>query len=511
MSGAESAHHPTTGAGLPSAQRIRVLWIGGVVPNTLKGGCSNRDLELCPIAAQDVEREAPSARALILEYRPNSDFPVWATPLVALALRHGLAVAITKPPEADTALYETETASLTKGGGSVVIVHGNYESTAQLARMHDPGPGASTTVCLQGDTPEDEEALTLLRRALFDFSVVRLERLRSGKSGARVWLVQPGNEDAVKRSQPWLMKFHDRVSIDIEQSNLIGPVQNGVHWQHRPSLSTPRCVASGTHALLVQDFIERAQPFRQVLRTHVPDALIGALFGHTLRGWTRSTWTVTRPIAPEFERVGILRWTDGLAEAARLAQASGCLPMDVIKQRIAGWPAVLHRQSTIHGDLHADNLFVDGPASVCVIDFANVTNGPAVTDPACLEVSLLFGAPGPPSPAGERLVGRGGEVGKEWMRSIYRYPLSPAAVPALMPSVDQGRSDAVRAIRGEARKLEEDPLPYACAVVCSLLRVASFDDNPLEDRAFAVALAAQLTSDLESEITRRTDTQPAGG
>jgi hypothetical protein len=87
------------------------------------------------------------------------------------------------------------------------------------------------------------------------------------------------------------------------------------------------------------------------------------------------------------------------------------------------------------------------------------------------------------------------------MAQAYRYPLDPASTPHF--AEDQKVCDAVRSIRGEARKCEADSLPYAIAVVGYLIRTASFDNNPLGDRILAYTLASSLVLQIDAEITKR--------
>lgn len=487
--------------GIPPEQRRRVLWVGGNIPPTLLGACASRELTIEAIQPDEIEHAAPFACALIIEYGPGgSGLIPTESSVIATALSHGLFVALTKHADANTSEYERDTEPFARSHPNVTMFHGNYEITAQSAARHVPGPGANVNLRLEGDVPEDPEAITLLRRALHDLTSARLRLIPGARSGASVWLVTPGIEDQLRMSRPWLIKLHDKLSIDKERSNFASQVENRIPWDTRPRVCSERCVIGATKALLVQDFVENAQPLREAWDTQVPDALFGGLFGHALRDWSRTPTTVRNSLGAEFERIKALRWSEHLEEAAALA-GSGFPAPDDLKRMIASWPEVEYLQSTIHADLHTGNLFVTGPAQVIVIDFERVTHGPVISDRACLEVSLVFGAPGPAAAGYARLPDGGSAAGIAWLRATYIYPLNPANVPVLQS--EPKRADAVRALRGEARKCETDSIPYAVAVASYLLRVASFADNPLEDRALAYELAASLLLGVDAALRNR--------
>ena len=152
--------------------------------------------------------------------------------------------------------------------------------------------------------------------------------------------------------------------------------------------------------------------------------------------------------------------------------------------------------ATVHGDLHAGNLFVAANSSdVLLIDYGSVLqNAPLVADPACLEVSLCF------PPADESRSIRVVRPSQEWRRAAYRPPLDPTVVPAL-PGTDSWLSRAVRAIRVQAQVIDPNPAAYAIAIVSYLVRFASFDDAAsVEERALAYELACRLVAAVERDL-----------
>jgi hypothetical protein len=158
-------------------------------------------------------------------------------------------------------------------------------------------------------------------------------------------------------------------------------------------------------------------------------------------------------------------------------------------------PAMPFVAATVHGDAHAGNLFVPANSSdVLMIDYGSVLeNAPAVADPACLEVSLIF----PPTDSRSISLPRPSE---EWRRAAFRYPLDSSAVPP-MSGPDDWLPQAVRAIRGQARAIDPSPTSYAIAVVSYLVRFASFDDNASTgERAFAYELACGLVDAVTRDV-----------
>ncbi len=188
-----------------------------------------------------------------------------------------------------------------------------------------------------------------------------------------------------------------------------------------------------------------------------------------------------------------------MRDAATAAAAIGdeVIQVDALARRISAIPPITFSAATVHGDLHAGNLFVAaGTCDVSIIDYGSILQDTvAVADAACLEVSLTF----PPTEDLSTVAGLG--LSRDWRKAAYRYPLDPCAVPTL---VEAGSwiADAVKAIRSQARLTEPRPAPYALAVAAYLVRCASFADHaPLDERAIAYEVACQLIAGVEAELS----------
>jgi hypothetical protein len=310
--------------------------------------------------------------------------------------------------------------------------------------------------------------------------------------------VHPGSADLARRALPFVVKIHTREKMRAEQSNY-SIVRNAVESRLYAPLYSERCVEGHALGLVVYDVVDRATTFRVALLT-ASETFIPSLFRHTLKGFRACATEDKRPLVPEFEhgRLKALRWSDALREAAAVARVvTPAVPdVETLRSRLGVFPAMSFVASTVHGDLHAGNLFVPvNTSDVLMIDYGSVLqNSPVVADPACLEVSLCF-PPAEESPSIPIV-----RPSEEWRRAAYRYPVDATAVPTLL-GTDAWLPTTVRAIRAHALEADPNPAPYAIAVASYLVRFASFHDHAsVEERALAYELACQLTAEVEREI-----------
>jgi hypothetical protein len=320
--------------------------------------------------------------------------------------------------------------------------------------------------------------------------------LSGGRSGASVWLVRPDSADHSRRALPFVAKIHEREKMRFEQSNY-SVVRNAIESRLYAPLHAERSVEGDKLGLVVYDVVDRALPFRAVVPSS-PAALIGSLFGQTLKGF--HTWeTRLGPIDVEAARLKLLNWSDSLRDAAAFARAVNdeVIQVDALARRFSAIPAMQFSVATVHGDLHAGNLFVAaGTCDVAIIDYGSILQGTlGAADAACLEVSLTFS----PNDCLSSVVGLG--LTRDWRRAAYRYPLDPSTVPTLV-GPGSWITDAVRAVRSQARLTEPRPAPYALAVAGYLIRCASFADHaPMEERAVAYEIACQLVLSVEADLS----------
>ena len=499
------------GFGADDRSRSSVLWLGGPPPRKLQGECLRRGMELVPVSAMEISQAAPWARVFLLQV-PSADptFEEWGARVAAEALTHGLRVLLV----ADWAETDEPTAhdlevvspyfeaakrfKALEGFSDPRRVEAMYQSWGEIAEViarYDPGPSANSDLRIHGaGFDESDESLVLLRRACHDLSGIAVGPLAGGRSGASVWLVAPGRDDLLRRALPFVVKVQPREKMVLEQSNYM-IVSNAIAPRLHAPLCEERCVEGYRLGLIVYDLVDRANALIDEL-PHRPGQLIASLFEHTLEGFLCAARPTHGLLAAVFDegRLGVLRWSGALQEAAAVAR-TGCptvLSVEETRARLLTLPAMEFMIATIHGDLHPGNLFVPaGSSEVLLIDYGSVRTGaPLVSDPACLEVGLSF--PSRRSSAEARSV----EVDPDWLRQAYQYPLSPPGRPMGSPA---WIGTALSAVRDQVRRLEPNPLAYATAVLCRLLRFASYDDHaPLGERALAYELASGLLIDIEN-------------
>jgi hypothetical protein len=493
--------------GREDGDRTLVLWLGTTSPELLRAACSRRALTVLQVTIDEINEVAPHARVLVVEV-PTADpsFPLWGSHAISDALAHGLRVALVQyedddkiPSMEDQAAAERFFAAvkaLPRDPGRVPALYRDWDRVGEWARSHQPGPGANDALILRGDAPGDPAVQLLFRRAFSDLTAVSLELLSGGRSGASVWRVSPDSADHSRRALPFVAKIHEREKMRFEQSNY-SVVRNAIESRLYAPLHAERSVEGDKLGLVVYDVVERALSFRAALPA-TPVALIGSLFGQTLKGFHACATPRLRSIEGEAVRLKLMRQSDALQDAASFAVAvnDDVIQVDALARRFSAIPQMHFSAATVHGDLHAGNLFVAaGTCDVSIIDYGSILQDTlAAADAACLEVSLTF----PPNEDLSTVAEFG--LSRDWRRAAYHYPLDPSAVPTLV-GAGSWITDAVRAIRSQARLVEARPAPYALAVAAYLMRSASFADHaPVEERATAYEIACQLVASVEAEI-----------
>ena len=491
--------------GRGDGDRALVLWLGTTSPELLKAACSRRELAVLQVSSDKINDVAPQARALVVEV-PTDDpsFPVWGPQAVSDALAHGMHVALVQYENNDkmplmedrdaTDRFYDAVKALPPAPGRALAMYRDWDRVAEWASRHQPGPGANNALVIRGVTLSDPAVKLLFCRAFSDLTAVSLELLSGGRSGAAVWRVCPDLADHSRRALPFVAKIHEREKMNLEQSNY-SIVRNVVESRLYAPLHAERSVEGDKLALVVYDVVERAVPFRVALST-APAPLIASLFSQTLKNFRGDATPQLRPIEGEMTRLKLLRQSDSLRAAASFATASSddVMQVDALARRFSELAPMPFSVATVHGDLHAGNLFVaSGTHDVSIIDYGSIAENTLVAaDAACLEVSLTF----PPTEDQSPGVG----LSRDWRKATYRYPLDPTAVPTLV-GAGSWITEAVRAIRSQARLTEPRPTPYALAVAGYLIRCASFVDHAsIEERAIAYEIACQLIVSVEAEV-----------
>ena len=475
--------------------RHGVIWIGGHVPNLFRDECCKRHLLLFQGTEADINNMAHRARCLVIQYRGNPDsFTLLFEEASKDALNHGLTVVLVQSETVSRDEYYEVAAKLTTNSRDPVnrirSFYQDWSGLAQYAASYQPGLGEDCSVRIEG-IDADGETLILLRRAFNGLDRIYLKQIQAGKSGARVWVAYPKGDGARKRPLPYLVKKHVIEKIQAERSNFEGFIRNAIPFDRRPDISESRCVEGSTNALLVQDFIDQAQPFIDVLKTANCDQLLSSLFNGALRGCISNRRLENDYLSKVFSNLKVLKWSNdawlyALHDVAEQAKKSNFSTLSVrnVEFYANALPRLDYYRSTIHGDLHVGNIFVaSGTSNVILIDFGCTTTGPTVADFACLEVSLALHS----------------DLDDQTISELYKYPLLTPE-PQVWEHTCWLKS-AIRRIRLTANEYEPLPKPYIFAVASFLLRYASYADNgSLVHRALIFSLAAQLFQRLAEEV-----------
>jgi len=370
------------------------------------------------------------------------------------------------------------------------VFYTKWVEAAEWIATADPGPGLNSRLKIFGSKIPASHRLQL-RRAFWDFSSISVRKLKGGASGAAVYIIQPQQSES-SRSQrllPYLAKMDIPRRVRGEQDKFQQCVCDSVPFNHRPKLILSRFAYGSDCAVLVEDFIDRASQLCEILRLANASVVIASLFDGALRGWRLCSVPRKQSLGEFYQSIKVLRTSTSLDEAAEFAkrQYRTAYSSKELLSKLLSFPNISCLFCNIHGDLHSENIFVStGSTETFIIDFYKTTEGPGVSDPACLEIDLLFK--------------QGSTVDESFLRSVYKYPLGVPSLDARRPGMEW-LWDSVRAIRMFGILTEGDCKAYVFAVVAYLLRFASYADNgPLKSRALAFALAFELSQELESHL-----------
>lgn len=339
---------------------------------------------------------------------------------------------------------------------------------------------------------EPTDAL-LLRRAFSDATSLTLSHVDPGKTAA-VWRVDAVSGKGTLR--PFLAKFAKRSDAEREFLSYVDYVRDFVPFSFRPSLVVERCTFGADRGLLVSQFIEDEQPLSEVILRHAMPGVLHNVFEHLLAGWWRHGVSESQN-----SRVldGIRHWYDVRKKPFRLAalQANAAatdgherLSVDALIEKLASLPAVNHRESVIHGDLHGTNVRVRG-TDVYLIDYGSTGPGPLVADPAMLEASLVVDA-------GIRCH-KSGHL-DAWQRFVserlLRAPLQVAQHRELRHEDKclDCLGEAIRTIRLHALAVQAADPEYEQALLAAYVRMASFRDEADSLRNAVIPLVYDLTA-----------------
>jgi hypothetical protein len=482
-------------------ERLKVLWLGAHFPPVLEDELGIRGLELESVEQKHLDERVGACRGVVLPYDVSKKtFQSSFRNCLRSVLDHGAGIALVPNGKMKAADFQTLTERLVyrynyqlkqneRKSDRLNVFNDEWEKVAEwmVRGDFDPGPGINPKLRITGDTAKlDDSAEILFKRAFSDYEEIELQILASGKSGADVYVVLPRKHASEKRILPFLAKIGEKEKIDGERARFQEYVADHVPFNHRPNFDFLRYAASGlSKAILVGDFVERAQSLRQVISQDQPENLIASLFAGPLRGWRHSPSIVDKPLFDRLPSLATLHEKPELANSAAYAikHLGSKHNVAALFAKLKKVRSLRHLSSKAHFDLHSENIFVaPGSSALVLIDFGQTGAGPVAADPACLEVDLAF------------KVAKG--VPEDLLQRLYRYPLK-LSQPKESRSKHLWLVRAIYSIRKHGCEAEPDHDTYVFAVARYLLRFAAYaDQGTAGSRGLAYALAEQLARSL---------------
>ena len=347
----------------------------------------------------------------------------------------------------------------------------------------------------------------LLRRAFRGFTHLHLTKELGGRSkDCAVWRVEA--QKGAHNLEPFIAKAAVRDELTYEYDTYRDMVRDHVSFPFRAPLLDGCFVRGASRALLVSAFVTRAQRFDEFLmHTSTPELVVASVFQNALSNWRRHAQLNTnisvgdRYVQAQEEALranasasAIYAPSPLLPDPQNLATAyADCKkhrfrasPPSVLWTALRHVPKASHYISGMHGDLNIRNIFVRWHSSDSIlIDFSNSGDKDFLSrDPAKMETSIALLCKGNGKPI----------LSEKYFRGLYRPPL----LPLRDLYIGDGRVEAIRQIRKQARGEGIDDPEYALVVACHLLRFsqnapgAQVDRELDRRRALSYSLACVL-------------------
>jgi hypothetical protein len=321
---------------------------------------------------------------------------------------------------------------------------------------------------------QHKEQVLLLQRAFSDCSVVHIQAMVGGLSGASVFKVYASLRDGLAGDRPYLYftKMGPRKKIADEYDKYVGRALDYIPFHLGPRLRLDRCNLGASQGILVGDFVEGAEPMRDCAPAGRAGHAIANLFDKTLGAWRKqSKVDQHRTLGERLAH----KWMDekkGRQIKLPAARAR-------IVEKLGGNPAVApartvfcqHSQSLAwcgpaHGDLHATNVLVRSGDAI-IIDFEKMEDEfPMLYDPASLEGGLLVEAFANDPRSGKEP----GALLKSILPLYSLDALRKSVIPCHAADSSSWFYDCVTQIRATSRHHEETTGQYALVLALCLMR-----------------------------------------
>lgn len=372
----------------------------------------------------------------------------------------------------------------------------------QHALMHDAGPIANSALII--NLPSEVEISAgrrlMLQRAFQDCKSIKLELITGGLSGAQTFYVKAtlASSNAGSTPVPFFAKQHQPRKLRSEMESFRMFAEHHVSWYLRPNFLQERCLYGVDDGVLVGSFVEDSRSLWDLaVEGHGPQH-IRTLFNETLAVLRQS-----KEIADPADHPSVVEPLEEFCPHARISpdrvrratHFGGELGGSALLWRkLLNLPKNPWYRSSIHGDLHANNVRVR-KTDVIVIDFAHATKGPMCADLAALEMWLNFEWP----------EGKAFDPEPWRLRTEFLYRPS-----TLLRLVDEGDAElstdwslpCIFEIRRLAKESTLSPEEYARVIAVYLLRMATFStcgdgaENAEFRRDYAYWLANRLVEAL---------------
>lgn len=479
--------------------RKTVIWLGNEPEAAVTKLAQARQLVWVPnpsFAMDKIDATFAACHALVLNLENAAALDDTIIRRVEKAQHHGALVIATSPLEAVDALSEKFKAN-TKIDTVTIDALRDPSRFLDMICNHTRGPTWKSVKPTGGEALDAEQKI-LLARAFCDCSKIELRRLDDGNSATVFQVfVQLPESRVGRRALPFLVKFDRKPKIGRELRNYRECVKPFVPFYAAPHLDDERSMLGARWGILVANFIEHSKSLDDMLHEGLTQGLAASIFDDALRGWRRqayheSRFKVTRSITQSLGGAG---FDDNAAQSeraekiARQAKKFGAVSSAVeLSRRLCALPAIEHHCAIMHGDLHPLNIRVRNGQAV-LIDFASVSDGPIVGDPAMLDAAIAL-----------RIKEENFAVWRSYVEKWFAYDNLTRLPDAPAPEDDHvATGEFLRDIRriglSDQRTLGE----YATAVAILLLRHAYRKDESevnMARRAVLFAVAEAIVDNL---------------
>lgn len=427
------------------------------------------------------------------------------------ALNEGLLIKVVVPPmlgdlrflEIEKILIEQDPDKTKKESYRIRTMPVDVHALMHKAMMHSTGPAKNANLIINCESELSATDAHLLQRAFHDCTDITLKRIAGGYSEARTFLIDAHlrASEAGPEPEPFFAKLGASVKLQVESNRFREFAEHHIPWYLRPNFLRQRSIFGVKDAILVGSFVRGSHSLVEVARQGKGPELIRSLFEETLANLYRQPRTIEQNSSHALGNALAKFSNHGKIPQERTRAAAEIFGGDELDPQELWWkilslPEQVWKNSSIHGDLHGENVRVRKMDAI-VIDFAEACPAPASADLANLEVWLAFDL-------------ANDQFSRDEWRAVIDELYLPRAVDASL-NLDMNSQrlvwarDCVIEVRRHARVLMNSKDEYKRVLAVYLLRQASFPANPAnfgEDefrRTYAYWLCCQLVVSMQLE------------